>query len=83
MSTTRNAIEVIGNVEDDRHISFDELLPVENGDKVRVIVILPEDDDIPESEWLRAASVNPVFDFLKDPAEDIYTINDGEPYHSS
>ena len=33
-----------------------------------------------EDEWLRAASSNEAFEFLADPAEDIYKITDGEPF---
>ena len=44
----------------------------------------PQDDaeDIGESEWLRFAASNPAFDFLKEPQEDIYSPNDGKPFHS-
>jgi hypothetical protein len=28
--------------------------------------------DLPNNEWLKAISTNPVFDFLTDDAEDIY-----------
>lgn len=38
-------------------------------------------DEITEQEWLKAASSNPVFDFLKDPEEDIYTLSDGKPFN--
>ncbi len=48
--------------------------------KAEVIFLLEPDDDITEEEWLRAISSNPVFGFLKDPAEDIYTLEDGKPY---
>jgi len=34
-------------------------------------------DDISDDEWLKAASRNPVFRFLDDPEEDIYSIEDG------
>jgi hypothetical protein len=47
---------------------------------VRVIVLFPDDTEIDETEWLYAAATNPAFDFLKDSAEDIYTIQDGEPF---
>ena len=33
-----------------------------------------------EKEWLRLASNNPVFGFLNNPEEDIYTMNDGNPF---
>ena len=34
-----------------------------------------------EREWLRAAALNPAFDFLAEPGEDIYTVQDGRPFH--
>jgi hypothetical protein len=37
------------------------------------------DDDLDEQTWLRAIATNPSFAFLHDPAEDIYTLNDGNP----
>jgi hypothetical protein len=36
-----------------------------------------------ETEWLYAAAHNPVFQYLYDPAEDIYAITDGEPIHGT
>jgi len=39
------------------------------------------EEEIDEKEWLRLANANPVFDFLKEPEEDIYTIEDGRPFH--
>ena len=44
---------------------------VENADKV----------DINEKEWLRVASDNAAFNFLKETGEDIYTLSDGKPFH--
>lgn len=38
-------------------------------------------DEIDEQEWLQAAASNPVFDFLKDSEEDIYTLADGKPFN--
>jgi hypothetical protein len=32
-----------------------------------------EETDVDEREWLRAAAMNPAFDFLKEPEEDIYS----------
>lgn len=48
--------------------------------QVRVIVLVEDTPDIPEQDWLKSASHNPVFDFLKDPEEDIYTLDDGKPF---
>lgn len=52
-----------------------------NAKKVRVIILLPQADEISEADWLRAAASNPAFDFLKDPRENIYTKNDGKPFY--
>ena len=42
-----------------------------------------EGEEWDEAEWLRAASQNPVFEFLKDPAEDIYSLEDGVPFYDT
>jgi hypothetical protein len=44
------------------------------------LLLMADDVDIDEREWLRAAARNPAFDFLNDPAEDIYTRDDGQPF---
>ena len=44
------------------------------------IVVLIKDDEISENEWLSLAMKGGSFDFLNDPAEDIYTMEDGVPY---
>ena len=38
-------------------------------------------DEPSEAEWLRAAASSPAFDFLNDPAEDVYSPTDGKPFH--
>jgi hypothetical protein len=40
----------------------------------------PEQADMSEGEWLRAAAKSFSFDFLKDPEEDIYSANAGKPF---
>jgi hypothetical protein len=40
----------------------------------------PIDEEWDAEEWLKAAVNNPVFDYLKDSAEDIYTLNNGKPF---
>ena len=42
-------------------------------------MLIPEEvsENIAESEWLYAASTNPAFEFLQEPEEDIYTMEDG------
>ena len=34
--------------------------------------------DISEKEWLQSVAMNPVFDFLADADEDIYSLSDGQ-----
>jgi len=79
MQTALNAIEVTGVVSDARNLQLDEDLPENISSKVRVIVLYTANgEDIEETEWLRAASNNPAFDFLNDSEEDIYTLEDGK-----
>ena len=80
MELSMKAIETEGTVDEQGHLHVDQPLPVPVPSRVRVIILYPEDDDIDEQEWLRGAANNPVFDFLKDGAEDIYTLTDGRPF---
>ncbi len=79
MGGTLRAIEVTGTVDERRQLRLDEPLPVASSGKVRVIVLI-SDEDPEEAEWLRSAANNPAFDFLGDPGEDVYTPEDGRPF---
>jgi bifunctional DNA-binding transcriptional regulator/antitoxin component of YhaV-PrlF toxin-antitoxin module len=46
--------------------------------QVKIVVLVEE-----EGTWLHSLSVNPAFDFLKDDAEDIYTLEDGQPFDAN
>jgi hypothetical protein len=81
METTMTAIEMTGTIDEHRQLQLDNPLPVSGPMRVRVIVLYPIEDEWDEEEWLRAAARNPAFEFLKDPEEDIYSLNDGEPFH--
>ncbi len=81
MGIVEKVIETTATINAKRQLVLDEQLPVVGPTKVRVIILLPEDVDIDEKEWLCSASVNPAFDFLKGPEEDIYTLVDGKPFH--
>lgn len=50
--------------------------------KNSAVSILPDSApcNLREALWLHAAATGDVFDFLADPAEDIYTMKDGEPF---
>jgi hypothetical protein len=73
------AFEVSGYVDEQRQLHLDAPLTVSTPGRVRVIVLAPDDPDIAEVEWVRAAASNSAFAFLRDPEEDIYTADDGKP----
>jgi hypothetical protein len=73
------AIETTGTIERNGKIVIDETFSVDAPTYVRVIVLFPEDEDVSEKEWMKAASNNEAFDFLNDPEEDIYSLADGKP----
>lgn len=75
------AIEVVGTIDEQRRLHITEPLPLVAPGRVRIIILIPEEVDIDEQEWLHAAATNPAFDSLKAPEEDIYTLADGKPFH--
>lgn len=46
------------------------------------VIVLIKDDEVTDKEWLALAMKGEAFDFLNDPAENIYTMEDGVPYKS-
>jgi hypothetical protein len=81
MGVRAKAIETTGIIDAQRQLVLDEPLPVEGPARVRVIILLAEEVDIDEKEWLQAAVDNPAFHFLREPEEDLYTVDDGNPFH--
>ncbi len=81
MKNLEKAVETTGTIDAEQRLVLDEPLPVVGPTRVRVIIFLPEDSEVDEKDWLRAASANPAFDFLKEPEEDIYTLEDGRPFY--
>jgi hypothetical protein len=68
---------------DGEHIVLDEPfdLPVNAS---LVVTVLPTSAEMDaEDTWLRAIAASGSFDFLADPAEDIYTAADGQPFHNA
>jgi hypothetical protein len=83
MPMALRAFELEGTVDEHRQLHLDQPVPVPGPSRVRVIILVLEDAEAEEREWLQAAARNPAFDFLHDPGEDRYTLEDGRPYHGS
>lgn len=81
MEATMAAIELTGIVNEHRQLQLDNLLPIPGPKRVRVLVMYSPVDELDETEWLKAAARNPAFDFLNDPEEDIYSLEDGKPFY--
>lgn len=81
MDKVEKAIETTATIDAKRQLVLDEPLPIVGPKKVRVIILLQEEIDINEKDWLKLANINNAFDFLKEPEEDIYTPSDGKPFH--
>ena len=81
MEGPMRAVEVTGTVDEGRQLQLDNSLPISGPVRVRVIVLYPAEEDLEESDWLRAAARNAAFNFLKEPEEDIYGLADGKPCH--
>ena len=80
MGVPLKALEVMGTIDEQRRLHLDKPLPIIGPSRVRVILML-EETDIDEREWLRVAAMTPAFDFLREPEEDIYTLADGKPFY--
>ncbi len=80
MENPLQAVELIGTIDEKGQLHLDAPISAVGQGRVRVILI-PEEAEIGENEWLKAAASNPAFDFLKDPVEDIYTLDDGQPFN--
>jgi hypothetical protein len=78
---TNKAVETTGMIDAEHHLVLDEALDVSGPTRVRVIILMPSDADINEREWLGAAARNPAFEFLRESAEDVYTLRDGKPFN--
>lgn len=82
MQITTKAIKTVGTISNRRQLVLDEPLPIVGPKRVRIIILI-QDGDISEQDWLHAAATNPAFDFLKEPEEDIYTLADGRPFYEN
>ena len=73
------SIEVVGTIEEGRIVRLDELLPVDVAGRVRLIILVAEDEPS-EQNWLYAERQGRVVDFLNATDEDRYTLLDGKPF---
>ncbi len=80
MESALTAIEATGTIDEQQRLRLDESLPLSGPRRVRVIVLYPADELPGETEWLNAAACDPAFESLADPEEDIYSLDDGEPF---
>jgi hypothetical protein len=76
------AFETNATLDPDGRLHLESALSRHLPKNLRVIVLVPEDDE-DSGEWYRAAATNEAFDFLADPAEDIYTLADGKAFHDA
>jgi hypothetical protein len=86
MENPMTAIEMTGTIDENHQLKLDGTLPFAGPKRVRVIVLSSQTeiaDDLSEIEWLKASLNNPVFEYLRDPEEDIYTISDGKPFYEA
>lgn len=79
MTNAMKAVELNGIIDAQGQLHLDT--PVADMGKGRVrVILLRNEEEVEECEWLRAAAGNPAFDFLQDPEEDLYTPADGKPF---
>jgi hypothetical protein len=76
------AIEINSKTDKFGHLKIDYKLN-QSERNVRVLILLEDDQYELEEEklWMNSISNNPSFDFLNEPAEDIYSPKDGEPFN--
>jgi hypothetical protein len=80
MEAAMTAIETTGTIDEAHRLRLDEDLPLPGPMRVRVIVMYPLAEGLEEEDWLRGAARNPAFQDLGAPQEDIYSLEDGEPF---
>ena len=76
------ALETTGRIEKSGVLKLDKPLTISSKQKVKVIILYTEDEEIDESSWLASLNDNPSFAFLHNKKEDIYSLTDGKPFKS-
>lgn len=80
MGESLRSIETTGTVDANHQLHLDEQLPITGPISVWVLILVAEEAELGEGEWLRGAATNPAFASLADPEEDVYTPEDGRPF---
>jgi hypothetical protein len=70
------AVEIMGQIDDNHHLQA-RVPPNLSPGPVRVIVLIPEEDEV-GAAWLQGIAKEWATE-LSDPLEDIYTLDDGQP----
>jgi hypothetical protein len=86
MEVPMTAIEMTGTVDENHQLRLDGALPFSGPKRVRVIILSPLTEiteEWNEVEWLKASLSNSAFEYLRDPEEDIYTVQDGKPFYEA
>jgi hypothetical protein len=68
---------------DGRRVILDEPYDLPANAPLMVTLLPSASDPDAEETWLRVAAASDAFAFLADPAEDIYTVADGEPFRDA
>jgi hypothetical protein len=68
---------------DGRHIVLDEPYELPRNAPLKVTLLAAPHDPDSEETWLGAAATSDALAFLSDPAEDIYTLADGQPFRDA
>ncbi len=80
MGTSLRAVEATGVLDSEGHLYLDNDLVGIGPSRVRVVILVTEGLSTDDEEWMRAAATSPAFEFLADPAEDVYSLADGQPF---
>jgi len=74
-----HSLETYGTVDNKGFLTLSQPLLFRNKN-VKVIIYVPDNDDIDDNLWMHGLANNPAFSFLSDEKEDIYSLNDGVPF---
>lgn len=58
-----------------------KIFQIDGAKRVKVIILMTENKEIDEKHWLKAGALSEAFDFLNNPEEDIYSLEDGYSFN--